>query len=534
MEYVPVEQVSRDALVFSCDDDVCGRQSVHLLREVGLTARVVGADASRGFKAEAVPVVSIGHVSAVLDPGVWVLAVVVVAAIAVQAGFVALLWRAERLLHVIGVGSVLCALAFGSSQARAQQCITLSYSAVGVNAAGNQVTGWNCTNLPSAQACVSQMITNVEADFPGFSVNGGVTSDPGVSGPWTGNGTMTNPDNNIAITINGTITASVSDLACPTSMCAMQPAQPLLATAAQSTGYTNAHGYCVGGCEYTSGGNTLTIGGGNNRLADQAVPTGNTCGATDVAATGGSNCAIIGGVSQCASSSTGKAVIGTDAVTPAAPPALGTCIGYADGAAACNPGTLSVVPTVGIPSPSPSMATPPGPDNGTPGQPATPTAQVAQGMNLVNFYGPAVVAASAGAVGTKGTGNGTASGTTVGAPGAGGAYPGDCNQSTTDASGCAGALPSLTRTDTVQSDLQAFDAGLNSTPLMAAINNIQTGAGINAGTCPSETFTSVTLAGHTFDFLASACQVFSTDLPTLQAISDVAWALLGVLIIVSA
>jgi hypothetical protein len=148
-----------------------------------------------------------------------------------------------------------------------------------------------------------------------------------------------------------------------------------------------------------------------------------------------------------------------------------------------------------------------------------------------NYYAAATVAGSTVGVATKGNGSGGPAGGT--APSTAAGVPGDCNQSATDSGLCTAGLPVVTRTDTVASNISAFEIAIGNSPFVQTVNNISTSVG-NVGTCPQGTFTLVSFNGHSYDLLASACQIFAMELPNLILISDAAWSLLGIFIVLSA
>jgi hypothetical protein len=273
--------------------------------------------------------------------------------------------------------------------------------------------------------------------------------------------------------------------------------------------------------------------------------------------------------------------------------APGTCSSYASGGVACT-----------VPAGATQPQTPPAPNSGTTGIPATPQLQLSNetssGTTTTDYYSPTTVGHSTTATATTGTGttgngngtggvNGTGStgttgtGTGTGSTGLGTGNSGDCdntsvasaagsaasaasaagsegsavasapvasapaaggggtaasaagttaNTAAGNSSGCGGSLPSLQRSDTVQSDIQKMMAGIEASPLFAGLTSISTSMG--AGSQPSFSFSVTTFGAHTFDFGVSMNQVFQQILPTMITISDALWALIGILIVMSA
>jgi hypothetical protein len=318
-----------------------------------------------------------------------------------------------------------------------------------------------------------------------------------------------------------------------------------------TTGAAAAAGSTVCGldnCSYTYGpANTFrtVIGCGGSCKFQSAQTTGASCsgGATPVATTTpldtgsqSANCQLLGSATVCATQSATGTYCGTyngDQVCVGAVP-TGTCAVYSSGGAACT------VAGTGAP------ATPPAPNNGTAGTPATPDLTVSQqtmtGTTTTAYYGAVKTGGSTTAVNGAGTGaagnkNGSPTGTGTGT-GTSGSGPGDCmlqpgESGADDPAGCTGTLPSLTRSDSVQSNIQALYTGIGASPIVSALAAISSNVP-SAGACPTASVTLTTLSNHSYDFLQTACTIFAADLSTLITISDTIWAILGVLIVMSA
>ena len=344
----------------------------------------------------------------------------------------------------------------------------------------------------------------------------------------------------------------------PSGQCTV--GQSAMLTFASGTGTAPGGSACASnGCGYTA--NTTaseftaifggcTVSGGCANTMQAHTSTGSVCSAGANAPTVGppmtsgvqsSTCSLEGGVVGCAITSAtgvnGFSVAG-DLVTPAQLPATG-CVAYASGGVACV-----------IPMGSTAPPTPPAPNNGTAGQVAAPaavvTSAVAGSSTPVTgvYYGPAVVAGSTSTVVANGTGVtsspiGGVVGSGVSSAGSGtaassAAGPVDCDSAASQGvAGCTdGTLPSLARTDTAAGDAASMWAGIQSTPLFEAFGSISTAFG-SGGSCPTApvTFTTIKFTG---DFMASFCAAFTGLLPTMIAISDAAWCVLGLLILLSA
>jgi collagen type VII alpha len=343
----------------------------------------------------------------------------------------------------------------------------------------------------------------------------------------------------------------------PSGQCSV--GQSAMLTFASGTGTAPGGSACASnGCGYTA--NTTaseftaifggcTVSGGCANTMQAHTSTGSVCSAGANAPTVGppmtsgvqsSTCALEGGVVGCAITSAtgvnGFSVAG-DLVTPAQLPATG-CVAYASGGVACV-----------IPMGSTAPPTPPAPNNGTAGSVAAPaavvTSAVAGSSTPVTgvYYNPAVVAGSTATVVANGTGvtsspiggvlgSGVSGSGTAASSAASSAA--DCDSANSSGEGgCAdGTLPSLTRSDTPAGDAASMWAGIQSTPLFEAFGSISTALG-SGGSCPtaSVTFTTIKFTG---DFMASFCSAFEGLLPTMIVISDAAWCVLGLLILLSA
>ena len=224
----------------------------------------------------------------------------------------------------------------------------------------------------------------------------------------------------------------------------------------------------------------------------------------------------------------------------------GSCVAYASGGTACAPATGS------------TDATPPAPNNGTPGVSATPDAAVTADGLTVNYYSSSTVASSSHVpvvttpvqplpTGTQGVASGTGGTTTVtgtvvatgtaGGPvstsNANGTANGDCNAAAgvnCSSSGDA-QVPSLTRSDSVQSLGDTFVAGIQGSPIYTAVSGMATSFP-DTGTCPTETFSAF---GNSYDLLASGCTMWTgTISPVLSVIMTAVWAIIGVMIVLTA
>jgi hypothetical protein len=311
---------------------------------------------------------------------------------------------------------------------------------------------WNNGAGASGFASADAACSSYNGTAPGFAVgtatNAHITAGPSGTSPGqiaTCTFDHTYPDGTV-IPAAGASQVNGYGGACPNN-CAGLPNQDLLATIAAASSAT-VSGYCVNSCEFLNGNAALSIGGGN-RLAGLATPSGASCGsaATDAPAVAGS-CVSQGGTINCVTDSPPGANLNGDAVTASSAPASGSCQAFSSGGVMCTV-AMPTGTTPSLQNPQP-MPTPPGPDNGTPGSPATPSAVVIVGGKQVSYFNAATVAASSVGVGTSGV-------TSTGAAGASGSSPasspcpaGQTCSGTTDATSggddCA-APPTCTDTD---------------------------------------------------------------------------------------
>ena len=269
---------------------------------------------------------------------------------------------------------------------------------------------------------------------------------------------------------------------------------------------TNVIGKCGGGmcaiqtATYT-GGNDLTesypSGGQGNCMADGSG--GTVCTEADK----GKNCGTFNGDEVCVASIPN-----------------GSCVSYASGGVACAAST-----------------TPPVPNNGTSGTPATPTGQVQQytdgtTSSTVNYYSSSTVAAStspvaasAGGQNTGNAGTNASSGTGTGA----GTNPanGDCGATGVDCSG-DGSTPTLSTVPTIGDTSTGYVGSLSSVPIVAAVTSI--GASVPSGSCPTGSFT-VYGTSYTID---EQCTLWDSVSSIVSACMLALYAILGIKILLSA
>jgi hypothetical protein len=291
---------------------------------------------------------------------------------------------------------------------------------------------------------------------------------------------------------------------------------------------TQSYCHAVDGCEVTvtqsAGINGVDVftgtetnhdcGTADPAKADSELHQGETCTASDAA--GVSVCANPTGKGQCGEVNGEFVCLGD---TP-----KDGCQGFASGAKVC--GT--------------SAGTPPVPNNGTPGTPATPTDHITQNVGgtqtTYNYYSSTVVAGGT-AVGTptqqpgQGTGSGSGSGAGTGTgTGIGKAGDGSCIAADQGSAGCSGAMPALEDLDSFQVMTQAFIHQVQGAPLLTVVADI--GSQIPAGECPRPTLDLAFL--HTSLAFNAMCDLWEQISVAITAVMLVIWGVMGVKIVLSA
>lgn len=195
---------------------------------------------------------------------------------------------------------------------------------------------------------------------------------------------------------------------------------------------------------------------------------------------------------------------------------------------------------------SAANSTPPVPDNGTPGQLATPDGQVSQTTpdatpgipggvtNIYNYYGSSTVAGSTRDPGTTGaSGESTSGSPHAPAPGAATGGGGTGGNGTCTSADCeAGPLPELADIGTLGEAMQEFWNDLQEVPIIEAASNIAPSFG--TGSCPSWS-TSVDLytSSINIDF-TSVCGMWLDIAPALTFVCLVMFGLLAFRVLFSA
>jgi hypothetical protein len=347
----------------------------------------------------------------------------------------------------------------------------------------------------------------------------------------------------------------------PAPSCAGLPNQDILAAISASSFSNSATGHlCVNSCDYVNGAvaGSMVItgapGSGGLSLIGKAVPSGSQCtfGASTTEPSAMANCVSRGGQTLCHDPVSNVALVNGDIVNPASPPPAGQCSSFSDGNVVCNAGSTGTLSFVA------------GPKNAA-GAPDIPVAQVTTAADVLDVFSAAQVSASpspvatvnggvvsgnpSGAMGTPNQASCTPSAAGVipvvtctgssvsGTPGGTGtaasgplAANGDCGASSVNCNGDS-TLPDLTRTDTIQSNVQDYLNSISASPLFAAITSIETAWPSNPS-CPS---LPLTLFGKDMDLMTGACQVWGADVaPTLSLVFLAIWSCWGIRIVLSA
>lgn len=302
------------------------------------------------------------------------------------------------------------------------------------------------------------------------------------------------------------------------TQCQNLPNMDIITAVAGNSGTGQQGLLCVAGCGYTSGANTLVIGGPRASVNGQAVATGSTCGSPN--GTQG-NCASGGGVTSCYDDTNGKAVVNGEVIDKTQAPAAGKCVVFASGGSFC---TMPAGATLA----APGLTTPPAPSNdGTVVD--TPVAVVstpgASGGGIKAAYFSAAQNASSvnPTTGTsagspsKGTGSGT--GLTAG--------NGDCGATGVDCAG-DGTVPAVPTVPTVQAAGSTYVAAVRGAPIVMALSGIATA--MPSGTCP---VVNLPVFGHTV-VMDVQCTLWDSVASTVGLIMMVCYVLLGVRILMTA
>lgn len=442
----------------------------------------------------------------------------------------------SRCLLLVLSALVCCFASFDSVQAQ-QQC----YLYVG---SGGQTFA---TAEEAGQSELPQGSCNVNV-FPQICTSGYVIdSCTSTTTEWSCTGHHTqnaNPSSQCSNYYCGTVNGdayqgAVSAQTCPPNPCTSKSGKSVDTNVTGGSAAAGQTVYDAQGCAMQLSTNPVNVIGCGGQCQ---VATATYTGAQDVSGTpsagSGSDCMSSGGSTFCSEDQNGKncGTINGDEVCPASIPP-GTCVSYASGGVACTmaPGANTA-------------SSPPAPNDGTTGTPATPTAQVSapgSGSNssseiTTDYYSSSSVAGSSTAVSSSSTGvnvgNGGSGSGSMGS-GSGGSAPnaadGDCGATGVS---CSGSVPpsgwsgDCSDWDTC---FQTFYSAVGQAPIVQGAVAIETAW--PAGSCDIGGVTLSTFDNRSFDYGATACQVWNDYIATpLSVILLACWAVVGIFIVLSA
>lgn len=291
----------------------------------------------------------------------------------------------------------------------------------------------------------------------------------------------------------------------------------------------------VFGCEFkATGPRVCTSTGCIAEVVSTGRPSSSTQQGSNAEKAAEGSCKVDGGAQVCAEPRTDGRNCGTvngdrvciDAAAP------GQCVAYQSGGVACV--VSGSTPNAAAPS------TPPAPNNGTPGQPASPAAEVTDGSNTANYYPPSTVSGSTTAPTTVPAPDRNPTGVSSGSSGGSGSTSGTVNTQSQDTAdgectgdecnGTSGAIPTLEETPTFQQITSAYWSSLQAAPIIAAVNSVSTS--LPAANCPVWS-TALGYLNTTLTFDVH-CELFANIAPLLSAVMLAVWSILGIVIILRA
>lgn len=198
---------------------------------------------------------------------------------------------------------------------------------------------------------------------------------------------------------------------------------------------------------------------------------------------------------------------------------------------------------------SKASSTPPAPDNGTPGVPATPDGVIEQERPNAVGGGGGSSSSGGGSAGTYNYYNASTVGNSARDPGTDGAAPsggspngggngngsgdGDGEGGSCEGGGCTGTVPALPNEGTVQSVMSAFWADMQEVPIVEAVDNIGGAFGVG-GVCP-DWDTEVELYGQSIEAnFTQVCTKWLEISPALSMVALVGWGFVAFRILWSA
>ncbi|HTD72158.1 MAG TPA: hypothetical protein VK652_01425 [Steroidobacteraceae bacterium] len=267
-------------------------------------------------------------------------------------------------------------------------------------------------------------------------------------------------------------------------------------------------------------------GGPSNDPPAGSSPSGDTGSAGEV----GESCIDVGDGEYCAAPNNGgECGYVNDTYTCLSKVKQDECKVLADGGRLCGAAASS---------------TPPVPDNGTPGQLASPDGQMTGAspgtsggipgstINNYNYFGPATVAGSSRDPGTTGASGASASGSPHAPIPGEGEGDGEGTGGECVGSDCTASLPELEEIGTLSAAMAGFWSDLQGVPIVAAAADVAPSFG--SGSCPDwQTTVALYSASIDIDF-TSICTIWTDISPALGAVCLVMFGLLAFRILFSA
>lgn len=402
------------------------------------------------------------------------------------------------------------------------------------------ISAWSNSITEAGQACVTARNTGTVTGGGSTGYTTVYTLNGCDGGPYTGSGTkecqvqfQRSPVSPAACFPGGEVNCAMFDGSpigiayevnpdgCPDTEC--DPEAPGAGETFTSSNVEGPNTYCnpVSGCKMTvknRTGGTMTIQhtlqncNGDTDPPDDSMPNEGD----------GETCAAVGDGEYCASAQgDGECGYINDTYTCLSKVKSDECKVLGDGGRVCG---------------NQASSTPPVPDNGTPGQLATPDAVITQtnpdGSTTFNYFNSTTVLGSSRDPGTTGASGASSSGSPH-APvpgegdGEGEGLPEEC-----EGAGCTAEVPALEDIGTLEDAFAGFWSDLEGVPVIAAAADIAPSFG--GGSCPDWS-TEVALYSASIDIdFSSMCGIWTDISPALGAVCLVMFGLLAFRILFSA
>lgn len=415
-------------------------------------------------------------------------------------------------------------------------------------------------NLSSCAAEMSAEFAAFSAAHPSYCNSPNTCTLSGVSASVSDVPTAGGQACNGEFNVNGSATANIgtgsisTTSGCPTCGTAAGNYDVVTPTSSPATPGSTACGtdFCTYTYGPTSSFRSWVLASGGKQVTSQTATTAGGSGATCAAPTSplptpGSkvdtgaavtDCQVLGSAIGCVTQSTSGTYCGTyngDQVCVGAI-APGKCEAFASGGVACTEATNTN-----------AASSPPAPNNGTSGVPATPTAVLTDNVSgtpsVTNYYGSSTVSGSTVSAPSSGAGTNVGATNTAGVASGGsgsgaGTVGADCDTAS-NPGGCTGAVPGAQTAECASyaGCLETFWGNVQSAPIFTAVTAL--GTAWPSGSCPAETVMLTTFAGApgggTFDYGTTMCNVWANyAVPILSATTLVFFSLVAVFIVMSA